>query len=467
MTRVEKNLQKNEYEFDLNQSRTSHIDQGRINWNALPVKVKTGFLETRNERRIAAASLSAFATLAGLSTVGAAIGFTASPLVVIGVTAGLAFLTVASIAAAIVLLCLKQSRNDPYYLSGLRMELKQELKINAQSGFETIRNKYSKEIISDAEINLLIPSDLKQLDYPSFQRKHGNSVIDILNQENHAALRTKCLEYFQENLSFHQIAQQPETVKFHLSQNEWASEAALHEANRIMSAKGTYSQFVERNGNDAINYLDKQHPAYGYFRETYLNLPLATQQKLGHQGILQITQEEITQRLLQKWNNMPIHAIANDPDFKTGVGVAFSPELFSLKALEETRSIPIFEIARQMPILFSSGIIKYNDLSLKYGIAEKVSNELNALKSIEELMQLPDVLFTGGLINNLQFTVMKFVKAFVQSHTASYLENQWVGSDSRIKAKIDEYQLMPEYLASELKKLKLITMLVNRLIKNR
>ncbi len=536
---AEDNVQKKNFEYDLNETAVPNANQNRINWNALPVTIKTGWLETQHDRRVAAVALSSFALLSGLCTVGAAIGFTAAPLVVIGVTAGLAFLTVASITSAIVLLCLKQSHNDPQYLLGLRMKLKQELNDNAEWGFENIRNKFLKEIISDVEINTLLTPDLQLLDYPTFIRKHGISVIDVLNVENHKKLRDKCLDHFKQNLSFKQIAQQPEVAKFGLNQIEWVFDVAYNEANNIISSKGTYHQFVERNGSQAISYISKDHPAYGYFRESfeksvleenlgviefdrlysrdqeklssnlrdqiidadlkklqagsltyenfynrnglevikkitqnedhqkifrfaYLNLPFKTQNCLKHHEFLKITQADISQFLLQRWDKMPISQIVQDSDFKNSVGVTIPAETFSLKALEETRSIPIIEIARQMPILFSKGIIKHDEISRNFCIAERMSTELSALKSIDELINtplksidelinIPSVLFEYNIIDRSHFAITRLVGAFVQSNSASYLDNNWTGNDLLIKEWIDNYQLMPNPIANELK----------------
>lgn len=502
-----------------------------IQWNILPGSAKAGFLETRKERRIAAIAAAAFAMLAGVCTFGAATSFTAAPLVVIGVTFGLAFLTLAAITTAIGLLLLKQSKNDPEVKLALRQQLKKDLELGIPS-FGAIRDKYTTDVVSDSEVNIILAKDLLALNYPAFKKKHGELAINILNEENKAKLRSKCLEHFQSNLSFKEIAKQPEVQEFGIQKNEWAAYVALREANRVMLLKGTtYDEFIARNGIEAITYLNTHELAFTHLKESFqqsilnrnlgvkdfnatpcpkefdavfinqlrqkiilnelkkletksqsylefvnrnggldivkevmqndykevlraafLRLPYATQKSLEqHKQLLQISEDAILGPLIQKWNGLNIQAVVEDQDFQQALrDGAISPDLFTVRALEETNHLSVIEIARQMPLLFSGGILKSNSLSEQGTIFERLDNEVNALKNIGELLTLPAVLFQSNIINRSNEVIVNLVKAFVQTHAASYLENQWHGNELNIRNKIDQYQLLPSSITNEL-----------------
>lgn len=226
-----------------------------IDWNKLPEDVKSKFMETQKERRVAAAALGAFAIFTSFWTVKAALYYTATPRMVIGVTASLAFVTLTSTITAIVLLCLKLSPNDPVN----RLKLRQNAAIYIKEfGCKDIRKHHNKEIISDAELNALISKDVRVLTFPAFEKKHGD-VLSFIDDANRIELRKSFLKYCLAQLSWNEILARPEVKELNIELNNLAHPVVLREAQLAMTKDHSYATFVERNGLDAIDYI-KEYP---------------------------------------------------------------------------------------------------------------------------------------------------------------------------------------------------------------
>lgn len=365
-----------------------------VNWNSLPVPVQSKFMETTRERRIAALASALFSLLAGTCSVGAAIGFTASPMVVIGVTVGLGVVALAALITAIVLIRLKPSFNDPVYRLQLRQEAGNALRaFDPATGYawkyEEIRSRYRQEILSDADISALLSKDVNALSFPAFISKHGLLAIDMLDRHFQGVLREKCLRYCQTtpHLSGREIEKSEAVNKMGITKPEWAAFVYPNEAVDAMKTSQSYAQFIERNGEEAMAYLQRSYPQFG----------------------------------VDVWRS---------------------------RALSETLTMQISAIARSMPILFAHEILRAED-TLPGGqkIRDRLRLEIAQYQNISDLSHLPKILLEKEILDKSHPHLQRLVLEFVAANPKNYIQNTWLDGSKSAMQLIEQYQLMPATIA--------------------
>ena len=222
--------------------------QSGVNWAKLPEPVTPRFYESTRNRQITAIALAALAI--SLVFVAGAVGaFAAAPAL------GLIAVATACAVTALVLVCLRESFNDPNHRLHLRQEAGKHLMSHPEMGYDAIRNKYVRALVSDQDINILIAKDAKELTYEAFIQKHGNSVIYILNPENISVLRPKFIKHCREKLNLNEIqAQSGSLIQFGLRDEKWV-EVAMREARAALQTPHAYHTFFSRNPLSAIELL--------------------------------------------------------------------------------------------------------------------------------------------------------------------------------------------------------------------
>lgn len=254
----------------------------QIDWNALPSPLDPSIAlaakQIAKTRKVVAPILLTLGLGSAAATTYVAVYFTTTSLSLFAATfSGLALLTLALTVGGVYAL-FKSFPNDPKEMLKQRQAAGKE--INENTGYEAIRSKYLKKIVTDEDVNALIYNDVLTLSYSDFIKKHGKGVISILSRTNLAHLsksfRDECLK----EKGWVEIAAKTELSTLIPEEDIAAFRNAVvtAEVSRLKGGLTDYQLFIDRNGMDAITWTDLsvRHILVEAFKNHVLNQPIGS-----------------------------------------------------------------------------------------------------------------------------------------------------------------------------------------------
>ena len=254
-------------------AETAESTLALVDWNHLPEVANPSTQESRIITIAKKALPGAKYTLGGAAVV-AFFTITAAPVVVVGSVAALALASIGCHFAE-----KKIEQNDESFLEERkkqRLQIKNELKKGF--GYTHIRKKYSNEIMTDHELNLIFTADIKNLPYTDFIKKHGREALMIFDERNKETLKKSFLE--SKNLTLKNLSSlETEIQHFNISREHLENFISTNEILSIVNDQLTYEQFIARNGTDI---LDKVRSNLFHYPVLQSKFPkLCNQQRAG------------------------------------------------------------------------------------------------------------------------------------------------------------------------------------------
>jgi hypothetical protein len=225
----------------------------QVDWGKLPVEPQPKGLESQKVRKAVASALALLGTISFGAAVYLGYAFTAISLAALGACSGLALLALALGVASVVIFRMKSSFSDPDYCRARRLEVGHDIESNKLS-YAQIRDKYrillNKGIIHLEDLNIVLKSELSALNEEAFLKRHGEAVIDILNEENRQILKGQLLQKVKNHgCSYLGICKQ------HPIYSKMLNHEDINDIVRE-DAKGSYLAFIQRHGTEILRWLD-------------------------------------------------------------------------------------------------------------------------------------------------------------------------------------------------------------------
>lgn len=413
--------------------------ENKVNWGEKIDLPPASLWTSYKARQVAGKALITLAAALGCATAAAALQFTATPVVVIGVVISLAVATLAALVTGVVYLTLKPSLADPEVLLKARIDAGQDLDHNVYT-YNQIREKYQVDIVPAKHINDLIRSEIQDLAYPEFAKRRGEDILDILDQKNREALKASLLKYVtaaENNFESAAIARMPSFIKLNIPPSEYALTIAQNQANK------PYAEFRAKNGAAILQELIAKNPeTRANFQQKYLQLPYPQLTKFkADRQFLQISPEMIAATLKQRWESPSILALVADDDFIASLAVEFKPEEWRAKAEVDTAHLSVIEIVKDYPQLVDHGILQHDALQVR------LANEILSFPTLPELVETLGAAFLEkGLLTNQMEHLVGLAENYVKARDSFFIQ----GDLNALDKWVVQQRLIPPNLAAQL-----------------
>lgn len=336
-----------------------NLEERTINWDELPeLDNDPEWHEYTSIRELAAYILGGMSAISASATVYTAIYFTAAPATVLSVFSGLCVLTVILTVVSYAIFNKEASPNDPEERRRVRKLIYDTIIIeNKNFNYLGISEDWIDNIISKDEINALVANDLRLTPYKNFINRHSTKIIEILDETNLNALKHSFYTYLQtENLG---------TIAL--------------------------KNYLDVDAKEMGILLTEDEKNYLLFKEVERDLNVFIAGKIDF--------AKLTER-----NSLPmiIQILQNNSTLKQNV----------LKELEKSN---VIQIAKTLPQLFTSGILKREDVS------ERLAKELSQYGSFEEFTKDANALLSTQLVDGTTDVAKNLAITYLSQHVDEFL----------------------------------------------
>lgn len=204
------------------------------------------WFESRKVVRVIGGFLGGLAGAAAGGTIAVAAVLTAAPVTIVLATGALASVTIGFSGASYACLSKKEFWKDPEFLKEKGKEFWEKLKGNwnySKGVKELPKEVLELGVLDNDDFNELLRPDVYTMDYYAFVKKHGNDVLDILDEENKKALAESLLK----NSAGLNTALNEPFAKLNLSKNEISGRIINLEIDRLIKGEIHYAIFKGRN----------------------------------------------------------------------------------------------------------------------------------------------------------------------------------------------------------------------------
>ena len=288
--------------------------------------------------------------------------------------------------------------------------------------------------------------------FDKFIEKNGFEYLKWINSEQDVILK-QMLENYLINLDIGYVELEKKFIECskYISSPMFKFLILSRELNKCINGMFDYTILKQRNGFDLIFELVQTYPEQKeLYKSEFVKLSYDQLVSANHdedRKLYLIGTDEIKNILLNRWSNMTTQDILQkDIGFYDSIEKIFTPEEWKYKVVNDLVNMPVFDIAKCYPKLFTCKILTLDCINY-YGrtIKNRVIDEIAQLVSFNDLMNMtPMILFDLSIINKNTDGISALVETYIFNH----IDNCLLDKKSAQKDIIEKYQLVPEWLSN-------------------